>query len=106
VTKVYYREYYDNVLITIEGHSGFSYYGTDVVCAGISTLAFTLVNTILDEEAHGNLKLIRNFVADGIVCLEIQRFKFSKERIDGIIGTIMTGFYILEDNYPDCIKIE
>lgn len=106
MTKVCFREYYDNLLITVEGHSGYSHTGEDVVCAGISTLAYTFLNTILDEEAHGNLKLIRNFVGDGIICLEIQRFKFSNERIDGIIGTVMTGFYMLEENYPDYIKIE
>lgn len=106
MTSVFYREYYDNVLITIEGHSGYSFNGTDIVCAGVSTLVYTLLNTILDEEAHGNIKLLRNFVADGGLCLEIQKFNFSKERIDGIIGTIMTGFYMLEENYPDYVRIE
>ena len=44
MTKVFYREYYDNTLIVIEGHSGFAESGKDVVCAGVSALVFTLVN--------------------------------------------------------------
>ena len=51
MTKVFYREYYDNTLIVIEGHSGFAESGKDVVCAGVSALVFTLVNCIRDEEA-------------------------------------------------------
>ncbi len=106
MTKVCFREYYDNLLITVEGHSNSSCVGTDIVCAGISTLVYTFINAILDEEASGNVKLIRKFMGDGAVCFEIRRFSFSKERIDGIVSTVMTGFYMLEENYPDYVRIE
>lgn len=106
MTRVCFREYYDNLLIMIEGHSGFSVAGTDVVCAGISTLCYTLLNAVKDEEASGNLKLIRSFVCDGAMCLEIERFSFSKERVDSIVSTIMTGFYMLEETYPQYVRVE
>ncbi len=106
MTKVFYREYYDNIIINIEGHSRYGDSGNDIVCAGVSALAYTLLNTLLDEEASGNIKLIRNIVADGVVNLEIKSFDFSKNRIDGMLYLIMTGFYMLEESYPDYIKIE
>ncbi len=106
MTKVYYREYYDDIILNIEGHSGYSYMGNDIVCAGISTLVCALVNTLLDEEASGNIKFKTYFTGDGIVNLQIKRFSFSKSRIDGMISLIMTGFYALEETYPDYIRIE
>ncbi len=106
MTKVYYREYYDRVLLTVEGHSGFAKAGEDVVCAGVSTIAYTLLNCVMDEESHERLKLIRNIVRDGYICLEIESFDFAKERISGIIDACITGFLMLAENYPQYIKFE
>ncbi len=106
MTRIFYREYYDDIVLNIEGHSGYGSNGTDIVCAGISTLAYTLLNTLLDEEASGNIRFIRNFVSDGTVNLEFKTFDFSKNRIEGMLSLIMTGFYMLEENYPDNIRIE
>ena len=72
MTTIYHREYYDRLFLTIEGHSNFGNYGEDIVCAGISTLAYTLLNCMLDEESAGNIKLIRNIVRDGFLHLEIE----------------------------------
>lgn len=106
MTKVFYREYYDRTLVIIEGHSGFSESGGDVVCAGVSTLVFTLVNCIHDEEASDRLKLIRDIVRDGYVCLEIESFDFAKERISAITDTCITGLLMLCEHYPQYIKFE
>lgn len=106
MTKVLYREYYDRTLIIIEGHSGFSEKGEDVVCAGVSTLVFTLINCVYDEEADGRLKLIRKIVRDGYVCLEIESFDFAKERISAITDTCITGLLMLCEHYPQYVKFE
>ncbi len=106
MTKVFYREHYDRTLIIIEGHSNFAEYGKDIVCAGISTLIFTLVNMVLDEECYKRLKLIRNIVRDGYVCLEFESFDFSEERISGVVDTVMTGFLMLAEQYPKHIIVE
>ena len=106
MTKVLYRECYDNFLIIVEGHSDFAEYGEDVVCAGISTVVFTLVNCIRDEEAKGRLKIIKDIVRDGYVCLEIESFDYAKERIEGITDACITGLSILAEHYPEYIKFE
>ncbi len=106
MTNVSIRQYYDNIIINIEGHSGYSNPGNDIVCAGISTLVCALLNALLDEESSGNIRIIRKFTGDGIVNLEFKPFDFSKNRIDGILSVITTGFYMLEDAYPDYIRIE
>lgn len=51
--------------IIIKGHAGFSEYGTDIVCAAVSSIAITTVNAILKlspetikyKEKNGFLKI-------------------------------------------------
>lgn len=106
MTKVYYREYYDRALITVEGHSGYAENGSDIVCAGVSTLIFAFVNCILDEESNNRLKLTRNIIRDSYVCFEIEKFDFSKERVSGIIDAFITGVLMLAENYPQHVRME
>lgn len=106
MTKVFYRECYDNLVIIVEGHSGFAKPGEDVVCAGISTIVFTLINCIRDEEAKGRLKLLRDIVREGYICLEIESFDYAKERISGITDACITGLSILSEHYPQYIRFE
>lgn len=104
MTTVYHREYYDKQLLTVEGHSGYSDCGTDIVCAGVSVLTYTLLNCLLDEEASGNVKLVRNIVRDGYIELEIALFDFSRDRIKGIFDACITGLLMLEENYPQNVR--
>ena len=106
VTTMCYREYYDRFLILIEGHSGFGASGEDIVCAGISTISYTLLNTLLDEESAGNIKLIRNIVRDGYMCLEIECAQYAEQRLKGIIDTCIKGFFMLEESYPAYVSVK
>ena len=106
MTKVYYREYYGKTLVSVEGHSGFAEAGSDPVCAGISTLVYTLINSVLDEESDGRLKLCRKVIRDGFALLEIEKFDFAKERTEGILSTFLTGAMMLQEGYPDYIRVE
>lgn len=105
MTTVYFREYYDRLLITIEGHSSYAEQGRDIVCAGVSALTYTLVNCMLDEEADGRVKLIRSIVRNGYVHLEVEYFDFSKERIKGIFDACVTGLLMLEESYPEYVAL-
>jgi uncharacterized protein YsxB (DUF464 family) len=81
MTYITTREYRDNYLVIAEGHSGYGNRGSDIVCAGISTLVYALINTLLDEEASDRIKLVRKILRDGYAFIEIKRFDFSQERI-------------------------
>lgn len=106
MTSVTYREYYDNTLIIAEGHSNSAPKGQDLVCAGISCLVYTLLNTLADEEASDRIRLTRKIVRDGYVCLEFEPFDFSRERVKGIVDCFMTGVYMLSESYPHNLKID
>lgn len=106
MTHVICREYRDNLLVIIEGHSGYGNRGEDIVCAGISALVYAFINTLLDEEASDRIKLVRNVVRDGYVCIEVMRFDYSRERIDGIVDMFSTGINMLSESYPDSVVTE
>jgi uncharacterized protein YsxB (DUF464 family) len=106
LTKVIYREYYDRTLLIVDGHSGFGEAGEDIVCAGISTMVGAFINSILDEEGNERLKLHRKIIRDGYVCVEIEKFDFSRERITGMLEGFLTGFLMLAENYPDYVRME
>lgn len=106
MTKVYKREYYDNILITLEGHSGYAEKGNDIVCAAVSALVCNFINCIKDEEADGRLALRKEIIRDGYVHLEIEAFDFAKQRVEGITECFVKGLYMLSEEYPQYVKFE
>ena len=106
MTTVFYREYYDKYLLIVEGHASFSEKGKDIVCSAVSILVYTLLNMLKDEESDKRLKLKREIVRDGYFCVEIEPFDFSKNRTKGIIDTVVMGLALLNQEYPDNVKLE
>ena len=106
MTEILYRKYYDRHLIIIEGHSNFSQKGEDIVCSAVSCLGFTLLNTLTDEVGDERAKFVRNIVRDGYMCLEVLPFSFAKERIQAIFDTVITGFCMVSEEYPDYVKFK
>ena len=106
MTEVFYREYHDRTVLTVEGHSGFGKRGSDVVCAGVSTLVCTLLNCLKDEESGGRLKLHREIVRDGYVSVEIEHFSFAAERTRAIVDAMVSGLYMLAEEYPENVRVE
>ena len=83
--------------IKIQGHARYAKAGKDIVCAGASTLAFTLAEALekIDDAA---VKLSY----DGDM-LRIVAVKCPKG--DLVIDTIMNGYSLLEENYPKNIEV-
>ena len=84
--------------IIINGHSGYSVSGSDIVCASVSSIAITSINAILriDENAITYKK------EDGF--LEINILKHTNT-IDSLIENMIDLFSELEIQYEKNIKI-
>ncbi len=106
MTKVYYREYYDRYLLIVEGHSGFNESGKDIICSAVSILVYSLLNMLKDEESDRRLILRREVLNDGYFCVEVEPLDFSKQRTKGIIDTVIMGLSLLNEEYPEFIKLE
>lgn len=81
----------DSVVMDFDGHAGYAERGSDIVCAGASALAFTLIQRLINmddvevehEEGDGKMHIFAKGAR-------------TKEPVD----TIATGFRLLADTYP------
>ena len=84
--------------ITIKGHSGYANEGSDIVCASISSIAITTVNSLLriDEDC------IEYQENDGYLNIKIKKHN---EIIDKLIENMIDLFKELENDYKKYIEI-
>ncbi len=106
MTKVFYREYYDKLLLIAEGHSDFDESGRDIVCSAVSILVYTLSEMLKEEESDKRLKINKEIINDGYFHVEVEPFDYSKSRVEAIFETIMLGFTLLSEEYPQNVRIE
>lgn len=84
--------------ITITGHAGYAEPGNDVVCAGISTLAQTLIQAIEDLTKDN----IQYDISPGRV--DIKHGDLSKQG-QLLIDSFFVGVNLIADEYPANVRI-
>lgn len=92
--------------VTIEGHANSGDPGHDLVCAGVSTLAYTLAANV------GNLR-DRSMVRKPTVVLESGKAEIEakptprhKATAELVFQSVCVGFEVLAMNYPQYISYE
>ena len=92
-----------NCCVRIEGHAcAPRQNGNDLCCAAESMLACTLVNTIQ------KLPLVKRYiyVADGSVCVSFGSVCLHGVAGIGAVKTIINGFELLQEKYPDNVSVQ
>ena len=84
--------------IIINGHSGYSVSGSDIVCASVSSIAITSINAILRIDENS----INYKQEDGF--LEINILKHT-DIIDSLIENMIDLLSELEKQYKNFVKI-
>ena len=85
--------------ITIEGHAGYADAGHDIVCAGISTLAQTLIQSIEDLTEDK----IQYDISPGRVDIKYGNLS---ERGRLLIDSFFVGANMMADSYPQYVRID
>lgn len=84
--------------VSLIGHAKYADYGNDIVCASVSSIAITTVNSILKISSDA----INYTNDDGLLVIEIKKY-------DRVINILMKNmidlFKELEEDYPKNIKI-
>lgn len=83
--------------LIVYGHAGYAAAGNDDVCAGISTLTFTLMNYI------GQYDQIWKDITE--IPPAIDMWVASTPEIDEIMNFVITGYRLIEEQYPEYIKV-
>ncbi|MBQ6451154.1 MAG: ribosomal-processing cysteine protease Prp [Solobacterium sp.] len=83
--------------ISVTGHADAAAYGEDLICAGVSSIAFGLCNALDEMKASADIKIKENSI------------EIRTDSKDALTQTILeTGYYQLKtvsDQYPENMKI-
>lgn len=84
--------------ITIKGHAGYAPHGQDIVCAGVSTLAQTLIASIeaLTEDA------IQYDIQPGWLELKFGKLSANAQLL---FDSFFVGIEMIADNYPNNVTL-
>ena len=87
-------------MLLIQGHSGYSTEGTDIVCAAVSTLFLTLVNSLY--EMTNDLVSVRNEPGDGAIIWRSRVTTTGKILLKGCL----IGLKSIAETYPGNVQFE
>ena len=88
----------DQDRITIKGHARYADAGNDIVCASVSALVQTLIQSIEDLTETE----IKYDISPGWVDI---KHGILSERASVLIESFFIGVYMVAEEYPDCVKI-
>lgn len=84
--------------ITIDGHAGYAEPGKDIVCAGVTALTETLIQSMENLTID---KITYNIIPGRADI----RFKNLSEKGKLLVDSFFTGICLIADDFPDYVKI-
>lgn len=84
--------------ITIDGHAGYAKMGKDIVCAGVTALTQTLINSLDDLTSD----LVQYNITPGRADIY---FKDLSEAGRLLVDSFFLGICLIVDDFPDYIKL-
>ncbi len=75
-----------------------------LACAAASILVISVTETLRRLESDGLFRSARVTVEDGYACFDLELSESDAEYVGEVLSPIMTGFELLEENYPELIK--
>ena len=103
IEVTYHREY---GRVTIEGHANSGDPGHDLVCAGVSALAYTLAANVGNLEARGMVRRPTVVLEPGKAEIEAKPKPSHKATAALIFQSVCVGFEVLADSYPEYVSYE
>ena len=88
-----------NKVIEISGHAGYDEFGKDIVCASVSSVIMTTVNSIMNID---NSSI--SYIDDGNKII-IEKLN-DNEVIDKLLNTMILILKDLQEQYKENIKVE
>ena len=84
--------------ILIEGHAGYAEFGKDIVCAGVTALTETLIQSMENLTTD---KISYNIIPGRVDI----HFKDLSEKGKLLVDSFFTGICLIADDFPDYVKI-
>lgn len=84
-----------------KGHAEYAEPGKDIVCAAVSILVFTLIESI-DERDLSEPPMIEQ--ESGKVLVRVKPKQSTEGKIRAVFKVIANGFELLQKNFPENVK--
>ena len=101
--EVYYDQSETEFYLSICGHANYAENGKDVVCAGVSTLAYTLAEYLSVEDFDIPLHVSFN---DGAAEISCHATEDNVVRIQAAFDFAMTGIKVIAQEYPSYVVVK
>ena len=99
--RVYYSRGEGEHELTINGHAGSAEYGKDIVCAGVSAIAFALLGWL--ENNQEELTEMDELIAeDGQVYIACA----GSDEVSTAFEVALMGLIQIARQYPECVDIK
>lgn len=90
--------------VAIKGHTAYQTLGQDIVCAGVSALAFTLADRVSAMSAAEQIEDATVFLEPGKTLISCKAYEGTESVITLVFDTICAGFEILAANAPEYVS--
>ena len=87
------------------GHADPDSDGPNIVCAAISMLSYTLLQRCLNLQEEGLLKSLDHEFESGEARITAEAKGRGKKQLISACDTVLSGFALLQDDYPEQIEI-
>jgi len=94
------------VIFSAAGHAQYSFDHNDIVCAAISALTQTLLQTVKYYDKLGELKLLEEKIDEDIGLLTFSFTSRNQDIADAVMNMARIGLTMLKKSYPKYIKIK
>ncbi len=88
----------------IDGHVGFADFGKDIVCASLSLLAYTAINS-LNIVAELKEEDVNYEIDEEAGFLKVETKNTTNDKSDVIYGSFLVGVQLLEESYGDFVTL-
>ena len=115
MTRIVYGSYDDRFYFEATGHAvseelfdGCGCDGSDesAVCAAISILVLAAAERLGEMERSGEIARLVTEIEGGYACIDAQPRCGSAGSVGEVFSLLMSGFALLEENYPELISCE
>ena len=91
--------------VEVKGHANSAPKGEDIICAGISALFYTLYEVLEQNKVMLEKNSLKSIMDDGNGTVFCKPKKEYEGNVQMMYLTILTGFNLMAENYPDYIKM-
>lgn len=104
MTSVNIQTINGTTIVSVAGHAGYNP-GNDIVCASISAITLSLLQTLKYYEEQGICKVLKDETKENMGTALISYMSRDKEVTDALLNMAEIGYMMLENAYPKNISV-